>query len=184
MVQNSRLRIRPPQFQRESRFASTPRQNRRHLLHRHVILPTRGSRDFEDKNRRWEQKPRASDSRSSPRAARAKNEEAGRERGLSCLCGSRLGADIEKAFGIRPKELAKNKEFMWLVERSGLKLAAGEKWVRVSKKPFVNHGRKQQQKKRRGSWERSRIERRWQRWWIEAQFSLPNESYWCSVLWL
>lgn len=47
-----------------------------------------------------------------------------------------LAPIFEKAFGIRPKELAKNQEFLSLLDRSGLDLKEGESWDGLHKKSF------------------------------------------------
>ncbi|KAH8805725.1 hypothetical protein F5884DRAFT_456764 [Xylogone sp. PMI_703] len=43
---------------------------------------------------------------------------------------------FEKTFGISPKELAKNKEFLAILNRSGLSLGENDKWEGIPKKSF------------------------------------------------
>ena len=47
-----------------------------------------------------------------------------------------LAPILEKAFDINPKELAKSREFLDLLGRSGLELKSGDRWEGLPKKPF------------------------------------------------
>jgi hypothetical protein len=47
-----------------------------------------------------------------------------------------LAPIFEKAFDIKPKELAKNKEFLDRMEKSGLKFGGGDNWKGLPKKAF------------------------------------------------
>jgi len=47
-----------------------------------------------------------------------------------------LAPIFEKALDINPKELARNKEFLALMEKSGLELGDGEEWKGLPKKTF------------------------------------------------
>jgi hypothetical protein len=50
---------------------------------------------------------------------------------------------LRRQSGIMSNELDKDKEFIWLLEGSGLRVAAGEKWAAVLQKAHINQGRKQ-----------------------------------------
>lgn len=60
-----------------------------------------------------------------------------------------LAPIFENAFNIRPKDLAKDQEFIRLLENSGLKLADGEAWTGLSRRLYVNQGQKQKKKKKK-----------------------------------
>ena len=53
-----------------------------------------------------------------------------------------LAPIFEKAFDIKPKELAKSQDFLKLYERWGLELGENEVWKGVPKKSFQKKGRK------------------------------------------
>jgi hypothetical protein len=47
-----------------------------------------------------------------------------------------LAPIFEKAFDIKPKDLAKNQQFLTILNRSELKLKEDDKWTRLGKKSF------------------------------------------------
>lgn len=53
-----------------------------------------------------------------------------------------LAPIFEKAFDIKPKELAKDSEFLAIIGRSGLKLKGGDNWKGLSKKSFQKKNKK------------------------------------------
>lgn len=56
---------------------------------------------------------------------------------------------LEKALGIDPKRLANDKEFMRILEESGLKLEEEQKWTGVQKKSFNPADKKKGNRKSR-----------------------------------
>ncbi|PMD15319.1 hypothetical protein NA56DRAFT_733873 [Hyaloscypha hepaticicola] len=54
-----------------------------------------------------------------------------------------LAPIFEKAFNVKPKELASDQQFLNIMERSGLKSSEGEKWNGPTRKSFHKKNQKQ-----------------------------------------